>query len=200
MTTKILKPIAAVALAALLGNSFTAQAAPFDKITVENTVELSSFEKVYIAPVQVELDETTFRRQLRRSGNTQRPVSESDQARRAEEAHEDLVQAFTKREFTLVDAPGEDVLTVETVLTRLDSTRPTIADFSEQISLSFQSVYAGGADFDIRLSQNDTPIAQIDENVRTFLNDGRPRVGVWQDTDYATRRVARKLAKYVRNN
>ena len=178
----------------------TAHAAPFDTIDRATDAPLSSYEKIYIAPVEVDFSEHQIRRNLRDRRGV-RPVSESDQARKAEDLSEDLERAFGKK-FTLVDAPGDDVLTVEATLTKLVSTRPTIADSRINIGLSFNSLYVGGADYRINLTEGETLLATIEERQSqdSNLNDGRPRVGIWSDADYSFHKFSRQLVRYVQNN
>lgn len=169
--------------------------APFDKIQGDTEAALAGFEKVYIAPVKVELADKRVRRSII-DRNSPRPVSQSDKALKAQDAYEDIVRAFSKK-FQIVEAPGSDVLTVEAVVTKLISSRPTLEDYNQQATLNFQSVYAGGADFDVRLLQGDAVLVEISDSNRTSFNDGRPRIGIWQDYDYVSNRFARKLARYV---
>jgi len=173
-------------------------AAPFDKIETLNAVPLAGFQKVYIAPVKVELEDTRVRRNIRDISSA-RPVSDRDKALKAEDSYEDIVRAFGKK-FEVVEAPGSDVLTVEAVVTKLSSTRPTLADSRVNVALDFDSVYAGGADFDVRLSQGETVLVEISESYTTNFNDGLPRIAIWQDYDRASNRMAYKLARYVRKN
>lgn len=198
MLFKPLKPLVLAAFAISATSFASAVASPFDELSYQEAANLSGFEKIYIAPVQVALDETNVRRNVR-DIRSNRPVSERDQARKAEDAYEDLIEAFD-RKFTLVDQPDEDTLIVEAVLTRLESTRPTLADYDIHPQIDFSSVYAGGADFEVRLLQQDTLLVEISERHQTNLNDGRPRLGVWQDADRSMRRMASKLVKYVRSN
>ncbi|MEM6899673.1 MAG: DUF3313 family protein [Pseudomonadota bacterium] len=175
-----------------------ALAAPFDEITKTVDDTLASYESVYIAPVQLDLPEDT--RRTVRDIRSPRPVTERDQTRRAERLQRDLTRAFGNN-FELVDAPGEDVLTVETTLTGLRSTRPTLADQIAEVQLDFGStVYAGGADYAVRLSEADTVLVEIEESDKSNLNDGRPRVGTWQDADRSSRLFSSRLARYVRDN
>jgi len=195
--TKLRPLVMAAALCSMSAFS-VAIAGPFDKIETVSETPLASFQKVYIAPVKVELDESNLRRSVRDlSGD--RPVSETDRARKAQDSYEKITRAFGKK-FEIVDAPGEGVLTVETTIKKLVSTRPTLADFREIPSLSFDSLYAGGGAFDIRLSQNDTPLVDISDNYTTNFNDGLPRITTWQDYDRASSRIARKLVRYVRKS
>ncbi len=177
--------------------NLTAFAGPFDKQNVSDVASISKFQKVYIAPIGVELDEKNVRRNIR-DIRSDRPVSDRDRERRAAETYKHMVRAFGKN-YEIVDAPGADVLTVETTITRMISTRPTLEDQrSLNIQIDFSSVYAGGADFKVRLSQGDTTFAEIEDRDQSTLNDGRPRVGIWQDYTRASTRFSSKLARYVR--
>jgi len=176
-------------------------AAPFDKIETLNAAPLANFEKVYIAPVKVELDESNIRRGVSnfRNSRNDRPVSDRDQALKAQDSFDDITKAFGKS-FEIVEAPGEGILTVETTITKLVSTRPTLADYRVVPGLSFDSVYAGGGEFNIRLSAGETVFTEINDNYTTSFNDGFPRIAIWQDYDRASKRIARKLAKYVKSS
>ena len=188
-----------VALTLVAGSATpTAIAAPFDTIETLQTVPLSSFEKVYIAPVRVELEDTKVRRNIRDT-RSDRAVSDVDKERKARDSHKDIVNAFSKK-FEIADAPGPDILTVETIVTRLSSTRPTLEDFNLNVSLSFKSVYIGKADFKVLLRQDDTVLAEIKDSASGNFNDGFPRISTWQDYDRLSDRFARKLAKYVARN
>lgn len=169
----------------------------FDTVDVQSEKSLASFEKVYIAPVSVALDPET--RRSVRDIRSDRPVSEQDQERQARELHEDLTRAFGQS-FEIAEQPGPGVLTVDTTITRLVSTRPTIADASNTPGISFDSLYAGGADYDVTLRENGTVLAEIADARQTSLNDQRPRVGVWQDADRTHSEFSRQLARYVSKN
>lgn len=199
MKHRLLGNLAIAVAASCLVAPLSASAAPFDKIEKQSTLSLSNFQKVYIAPVTVALDEENVRRSVR-DIRSDRPVRQRDQELKAEDTYDDLVQAFERKNFTLVDAPGADVLTVSTTITGMDSSRPSLADYDTSINLSFNSVYAGGGEFMTQLSQGDTILASITDEQTTSLNDGRPRIGVWQDFDRVSARFARKLAKYAQSN
>ena len=187
-----------IAVSAALSFSLVAAASPFDDVNRTADAALGNYQSVYIAPVEVALDPDT--RTNIRDIDSPRPVSERDQARRAERLNRDLTRAFGKT-FTLADAPGDGVLTVEATLTGLRSTRPTLADQRVNVQLDFSSsVYAGGADFEVRLSEADTVLMEISDKDQSFLNDGRPRIGVWQDADRSFRSFSSKLVRFVRNN
>jgi len=192
------KTYRSVALALALGLisiAPCAHAAPFDQIEITETAALTGFQKVYIAPVKVELADLRVRTTIRDTRSA-RPVSDRDKAIRAKQTRQHMVRSFS-RNFEIVDTPTDDALTVETVITKLTSTRPTIADTRVNVGLSFNSIYAGGADFDVRLKQGTSLLAEISDSYQTQLNDGRPRVGTWQDYSYVSRRFSRKLAKYI---
>lgn len=196
MRLLLIRPLILMVTLVLAAALPPAMAGPFDELKVENTAAFANFEKVYIAPVGVELDEENVRRNVR-DIRSDRPVSEKDRTRRAERSHADLTRALSKH-FEIVDAPGADVLTVEATITRIVSTRPTLEDQRVvSIQLSFSSIYAGGGDFKVRLLQGDTIHAELEDSYRTNLNDGRPRVGIWQDYDRSSRQFARKLARYL---
>ena len=195
------RPLALAAALCSMSTFVPAIAAPFDEIETVNAAPLASFQKVYIAPVKVELDETNIRRSVStfRNGRNDRPVSDRDQALKAQDSFEDIAKAFGKS-FEVVEAPGEDVLTVETTITKLVSTRPTLADYRVIPGLSFDSIYAGGGEFSIRLSEGETVLTEISDNYITNFNDGLPRIAIWQDYDRASKRIARKLARYVKSS
>ena len=198
MTSFIKRAIALTAATTMVAAA--AHAAPFDAIDRATDAPLTTYEKVYIAPVEVDLSEHRIRRNLRDTRGV-RPVSERDQMSKAEDFAEDLERVFGKK-YTLVDAPGEDVLTIEATLTKLVSTRPTTADFRNQTGLSFSSLYVGGADYQINLIGGETLIAAIEEKQSRDgnFNDGRPRVAIWADADYSFNKFSRQLVHYVQNN
>lgn len=200
MTPPKLRLTGLAALALSLSAMLPAAASPFDTVNKSTDATLSAFESVYIAPVSIDLPEDT--RRTIRDIHSDRPVSERDQAQRAGEFRKDLERAFG-RKFTLADAPGPGVLTVEATLTRLASSRATLADIDAAggLFLDFGStVYAGGAGYKARLSDGDAELAQITDDYQSSLNDGQPRVGIWQDADRAFSRFSRQLAKYASEN
>jgi len=162
-------------------------------LAFEGTSSLSSFESVYIAPVSIDLPESTNRR------DEDRPVSRRDQDAKAEDLFEDLTAAF-EGEFSVVSAPGDGVLTIETTITDLRSSRPTQADLSREPGLSFSSVYAGGVAATFSIYENSTLLAETEENYYSNFNDGQPRVGVWQDADRGFSRISRRIVKYIQKN
>ena len=97
----------------------------------------------------------------------------------------------------VVDAPGPGVLVVETTLTRLESSRPTMADYQREPGLGFESVYAGGAALSVRLSRDGSEVASLSDRYVGSFSDGTPRIGIWQDTDRAFTRWSRQLPSWV---
>ncbi len=184
------------AFAALLTAAVaTAAAAPFDDVERFADKRLSEFSAVYIAPVAVDLPEpdigqVTFARPVNR------PVSGEDQARQAEALHEDLVGAFGRR-FQLADEPAAGVLTVEATITRLASSRPTHADFERNPRIELSSVFAGGAEIEVRLSEEETALARLRETQFTSFNDGRPRLATWADANRVFQNLSRRFARFA---
>ncbi|MEO9968640.1 MAG: DUF3313 family protein [Hyphomonadaceae bacterium] len=198
MTSLIKRALAFTAATTMVAAA--AQAAPFDAIDRATDAPLYSYEKVYIAPVETDFSEHPVRRSTRDLRGF-RPISERDQARKASDFAEELQSAFGKK-YLLVDAPGDGILTIEATLTKLVSTRPTIADARSRTGLSFSSLYVGGADYQINLIEGSTLLTRIEEKQsnNSNLNDGLPRVGIWADADRSFDRFARQLARYVENN
>lgn len=185
------------ALAAVVLSVGTGLAAPFDSENLMTDRELSSFESVYIAPVEtnLDLDIPTYDR----SGSKGRPVPPEDAARKAADFHDELVEVFGGS-FSLASAPGPGVLTVQATLTNLESTLPTVADYDRNTSLSFRSVSAGGAAMTTVFSEDGAPLAEVSDNFDSSLTDGVVRSATWHDADRAFYRWARKLAKFAKEN
>lgn len=154
---------------------------------------LASYEKIYIAPVSIDLPERTYRR------GDDRPVSKRDQEDKAEDLETKLTRAFSE-DFAIVSAPGEGVLTIETDIIRLQSSRPTKADLNREPGLSFSSVFTGGATVSFTLSEDGVTLDEIEDSYYGNFNDGSPRTGIWQDADRAFSRLSNRLVRYVQNN
>ncbi len=177
----------------------TANAGPFDKISYSSkTKPFSEYSQVYIDIVDVSLD-LNVRRAGPRTGRFDRPVSERDQSEKANDLHNDLINRIGNR-FELADRPGPGILTLSATITELKSSRPTIADYSQQVSLSANSVYVGGAAATFVLSENGQELATISDKDFGSFNDGLPRIGIWSDTDRAFGRWGRKMAKFLAKN
>lgn len=185
------------AFAAVALSVGTALAAPFDSENLMTDRKLSSFESVYIAPVETNLDLDVLRRD--RNGTRDRPVSAEDAARKAADFHDELVGKFGES-FSLASAPGPGVLTLQATLTNLESTLPTVDDYDRNSNLSFRSVSAGGAAMTTVFSEDGAPLAEVSDNFDSSLTDGVVRSATWHDADRAFYRWARKLAKFAKEN
>ncbi len=207
--TLLISPIFVLSAITLTASPLsTAHAAPFDNVAITGTKtkSFSSYDAVYIAPIQLSLPqngEKTLRRTRlglsTNAGRRFRPISDRDRDRKANDLYGELSAAL-ERNFELADSPGVGILTIKTTLTDLRSTRPTIADYSNQINLSANSLYTGGASIIIVLSEDGSEIANISDKFDTSFNDPRPRVGIWEDADRAFERWGRNLRKYISKN
>lgn len=182
----------ALAAAGALGAAF-AWAAP------AAAADLSGYDAVYVAPVQVTLQNegATGAIAYRRNPSAERPVDARDQARNAKEFRETLIRVLSKSR-QVVDAPGPGVLTIEATLTKLRSTKPTMADLQAQTSLDYmRSVYAGGAAATVRFSENGKALGEWSDSDYGNFSDGDVRIGVWQDADRAFYSIARGLDRRI---
>lgn len=166
----------------------------FDQAQVMQPAALSNVQSVHIAPVALELPAAT--RRVGTRGDEPRPVTARDAETKAADLTAALRRAFAK-DFTVVDAPGPGVLVIEATLTRLEASRPTMADYHREPGLGFESVYAGGAAVDVRLSRDGSDIAVLKDRYVGSFSDGTPRIGVWQDADLAFSRWSRQLPSWV---
>ncbi|NWG72078.1 MAG: DUF3313 family protein [Parvularculaceae bacterium] len=182
----------AMVLAAMLAVS-GAEAGGFDSEAVSG--DLSAYQLVYVTPVTVALEDVRGR--YSPSGFGERAVSPSDAARKAGDLREALSEALA-RDFTLAAGPGAGVLTVAATLTKLRSSRPSIADYGANPGLSFESVYAGGAAVRIEFSEEGRALGSVADDYDTSLGDGRPRIGTWDDADRAFASWARRLPELIR--
>lgn len=187
--------MAGLALLAAAAGFAPTGAGAFDTAAVTADKPLSSFDRVYIAPVNVALD---LRRANSRYGGD-RPVSDKVAAEKARDFQEDLTDAFGNS-FALAPEPGPGVLTVEASLTWLQSTRPTADDLSDRPGLSLASVYAGGAAMSVVLSEAGAPLAELSDRYVSTFSDGTLHIGVWQDADRAFSRWARQLVSFIEEN
>lgn len=166
----------------------------FDEVQVMRPGALTGIQGVYVAPAAVELP-APARRGDRRSGSP-RPVTPRDGETKAADLTTALRRGFGKG-FALVDSPGPGVLVVEATLTRLEASRPTMADYHEEPGLGFESVYAGGAALSVRLSRDGSDVAVLKDRYTGSFGDGTPRIGIWQDTDRAFSMWSRRLPRWV---
>lgn len=201
-------PLRVIALASLCMaglSQVTSTAAPFDKVENKSETSLATYQKVYIAPVTIKLAEPATRlRTLRRRASTsrdQRIISQQTQDLKAAELHTDLKRSFSKN-FTVVNSPASDVLTVAVEITRLIPSRPTVEERSRGIAAvsGAGSISAGGASYSVVLSTADEELYSIQEQYRSSLSDNIVRVTIWQDTDHSFNQFSKKLARFVKNN
>jgi hypothetical protein len=184
MRTTWLLPLALIATPAL----------SFDQAQVLQPAALADVKSVYVAPVALELPAPA--RRFDAGGAAPRPVAPRDAETKAADLEAALRRGFGKS-FAVVDSAAPGVLVVEATLTRLESSRPTMADFRREPGLGFESVYAGGAAVSVRLSRDGQEVAVLkDRYIGTFA-DGTPRIGIWQDTDRAFTMWSRQLPGWV---
>jgi len=184
MRNPLLLAVALVAMPALA----------FDQAQVMQPAALSNVQSVHIAPVAIELPAASRRASTR--GGEPRPVAPRDAEAKAADLTAALRRAFAQ-DFTVVDAAGPGVLVIEATLTRLEASRPTMADYQREPGLGFESVYAGGAAIDVRLSRDGSDIALLKDRYVGSFGDGTPRIGIWQDTDRAFSLWSRQLPNWV---
>lgn len=183
-------------IVALLGLALIATPAlAFDEKQVLQPTALTGVQAVYVAPTVIALPEPAGRFERRR-GHGERPLNAKDAQAKADDLTAALRRGFD-RDFTLAEAPGPGVLVVEPTLTRLEASRPTMADYREEPGLSFESVYAGGAGFSVRLLRDGREVAVLQDRHVGSFSDGSPRIGVWQDADRAFSMWARQLPAFV---
>lgn len=196
-----------IALAALgLATALPMAAAQTDAAGSETaqTASLISYQKVYVAPVEVSLDPVKFNlngsRGRGRNNTAQRPVSDADQDLKARDLRQTLSRTLAK-DFELVDAPSPDALTVSARITKLVPSRPTGREQSRAIATQFGgSVSPGGANYTVEFSNQDTSLHTLQENYRGNLTDAIPRIAIWHDVDESFSRFSKKLRRYVKNN
>lgn len=182
---------AALAATAALGAA-AASAHPFSSVDISDRAKLAAFTSVHVAPVATDLPEVA---RYDRSGGA-RPVDPADAAEKAADLGRKLEEAIG-RIFTLASGPGPGVLTLETTLTRLQSSRPTRADYRREPSLDFRSVFAGGAAARFSFSEDGRGLGAMTGDFEGSLADGWPRAGVWTDADRAFSLWARAMPGFI---
>ncbi len=194
MTHKRLLFISLVATAAMM----IAQPllAGFDKVNLAREAALADVGQIYIAEVAVADTITAIPRLYPKNSWEPRSVSERDSLSRAQALRTQLQRALGKR-FKIVDAPGAGVLEIQPELTKLSSSRPTMADYRRQQGLSFDSIYAGGAAVKMRLLRDGQEVAMIEDRHDGSLGDGLSRIAIWQDADRAFIRWGRLLSEWL---
>lgn len=182
--------------ATLLGLALVAlPALAFDETQVLRPDALAGVQAVYVAPVALDLPAPASRFERQR-GEGERAILPRDAQAKAD----DLAAALRRgldREFSIADAPDPGVLVVEPTLTRLASSRPTMADYRETPGLGFESAYAGGAAVSLRLVRDGQEVAVLKDRYVGTFSDGTPRVGIWQDADRAFSSWSRQLPTFI---
>ena len=201
MTLRPLALIAALALAGALAACATPTgpdaARTFDLYEAAPGLDFSRYETVFVAPVAVS-DEIASRVGYRpRRFDDKRPLGQ----RELDAKVEDLEVAL-KRELgtlnALSETSGPGILTVETLLTGLDSNRPTQAEMSAVPGLDFRSISLGGASVRVTLSENGRQLAVIEDEARNATLDD-PSIGVttWGEVDRFFSSFSARLAGLV---
>jgi hypothetical protein len=158
-------------------------------------VRLADYEAVYVAPVAVELKVDG----LAARATGERAVDEADQQRKAGDLRQRLIDRIGASR-RIVDAPSEKTLIVETTITRLQSSRPTQADYRRNPTLAFDSVYAGAQEARVQLSVDGAPVGSLRMTYDAALGDGRFRISVWDDADRAFDLWAVDLVDFIARN
>lgn len=201
MLKKNIKIVTLAALTALATAASPAIAAPFDSLSVtQEDKSFSSYTKVYIAPTEMALDQRETPRRPRFSSRRDPYVPADDQAKKAADLQDTLMATFGKH-FEVVAEPGPGVLTISPKLTRLVPSRLTLSSRATTLGRDVnRTVYAGGASFDVTISEGDTVLASLEDRYANSFADLTPRVGYWQDADEAFSFFSTKLARYIRKN
>ncbi len=188
----------AVALSACVTvDSTGSQIRGFDKASLTPGANLASYETVYIAPVEIAPSLLNRDRNRSRIGNAPRRVEERDLNKRAAYLQELLIREIGKTR-NIVDAPGPTTLRIETVLSELQSSSPTLADLSDEPGLSTSSEYAGGATATFVLRDGTGQIlGSLSDEYQANFNDSFRPAGIWTDANTAFRRWAKNLARAI---
>ncbi|MCZ8318563.1 MAG: DUF3313 family protein [Lysobacteraceae bacterium] len=165
-----------------------AAAFAFDTVQVVKPDALQGVQQVYVAEVATDLPAPASRF----DDHGPRPVRPRDAATKAADLAKELKRGLA-RDFEVVASPGPGVLVVKPTLTRLASSRPTLADFEREPGLSHESVYAGGATVTVALERDGATVGTLSDTYTGTFGDGNPRVGIWQDADRAFSRWGRQL-------
>ncbi|NHK28717.1 DUF3313 domain-containing protein [Parvularcula flava] len=191
--------LAALPLLALAGAcASTTGPAQFDQVSITSDSRFAEYQKVYIADVSYDasIAERTSGLSSARFGGTDRPVRERDLKAKADDLERVLKREIGKTK-KIVASPGDGVLTVSARITDLAANQPTMADISEQPSLSQESVYAGKSSVAITLSENGRTLANLSETYQGDLNDSIGRPAIWQDVDRGFYFTANKVARFI---
>ncbi|MEM6648989.1 MAG: hypothetical protein AAF603_01925 [Pseudomonadota bacterium] len=171
-----------------------AATARFDDFQVVMTSDFTGYQSVYLAPITVseEIRERIGFRRLNIADRT-RPLSESDINRKSEDLAEDLRRAISAKA-NLVNAPGPSILTIEVMLTELQANRPTLEEINDNVGLSLQSRYEGGAGASLTFKENGAVLATArDTQIRNLDPLNFPEA-IWRDADQFFVNLANKTA------
>ena len=154
----------------------------FDSASVADSKTLSSVDRVYVAPVGFDLEPFVRSSSLAgRNGDGQRPVSDRDLEALAKRFQADMTRALEAKGLTVIDAAQPGAATVSAVLTRVDSSRPSFADLSDNPGLSAQSLYSGGGAVTITVDVDGSTVATFSDSERESISNRPPAVGIWED-------------------
>jgi len=171
----------------------------FDSAAQSASADFSAYSSVYVEAIGAEVEPNESNTYNPREGFSD-VLSQTEIDRQGEE----LRERFEKRigdKLEIASGRGAGVLVVDATLTELVPSRPTLQGLTQEPQLSLAgSVGVGGASVRIDIVDGDTGevLAQLeDRNFGIALNDGRPRVGIWADAQFAYRRWSRSLANYL---
>lgn len=194
----ILSGLAALALTACATTTGPEAVGRFDSFETVKTADFTSYKNVYIAPLKASsevMDLVGYR--TRGKSDPKRPLLARDIDSQLAELEDDLRKAIGAKA-TLVDSPAmASTLTIEVTVTELASNRPTQADIADNIGLSMESIYRGGAAVDVRFLDGETLLATAtDSNVGdTQLEFISP--SVWGEAKKFYLRVSDKISSLL---
>lgn len=193
---RFLIPAAALVLAACASGATGPEAAQrFDSFQTVQTDDFTGYTKVQVLSLSVN-PEIESRIDVRRVGrDRERPISRRDLDEKLGDFRADIERRLATQA-ELVEEGGPGVLTVRTIVTKLDANRPTMAELSSNPGLSIQSIAVGAAAARVELSEDGKLLAVIeDEDNVTSLQDQTVLNGaIWQTADRYFARLADKLA------
>lgn len=191
--------LAAIPMLALAGAcASTTGPAQFDEASITSDSRFAEYQKVYIADVTYDQSIASRSSGLSsaRFGATDRPIRERDLKDKADDLERVLKREIGKNK-KIVGGPGDGVLTVSAKITDLAANQPTMADISEQPSLSQDSIYTGKSSVSITLSENGRTLATLSETYQGNLSENIGRPAIWQDADRGFYFTANKVARFI---
>ncbi len=163
----------------------------FDEFHVRSDVNFSQYAKVYIAPVGI----------VHGRDKELKKFSDRDLQGRQDRLHELLVASFSGR-FQIADAPGPDVLVVETAITSLMTNKATHDQETSQHVVGysrFHSFYRGRAAFQATIkdgASDDILAIVVDRRLGHDINHNfKNRWRTWGDVEDFMTIWARELSK-----